>query len=220
MSLKNEGLAANSGYYSHLQMPVIEACKPGFKTVLEIGCAGGETLAYLKTQGAEKLFGIELREDVAAIARARSEIDEVYVADFTVQDLPFEEGTFDLIIVSFVLEHIIDPWSAVKKIAKYLKPGGQLVGSLPNVRHASVVLPLLFTGEFRYREEGIMDWTHAKFFSSKTILDLLNLPIFTDVKLKPWVNGRKYLWVDRATLGLLRNFLCFAYVFSAIKNKP
>jgi len=54
-----------------------------------------------------------------------------------------------------------------------LKPGGLLIASLPNVRHWSVLLPLLFCGEWRYQPQGIMDRSHLRFFTKKSAVRML-----------------------------------------------
>src|SRR5437868_5454693 len=104
------------------------------KHVLEIGCASGQTLAYLKERGAELTVGVEYSPDVAERARNRG-VDHVIVGDVETLDLNFEENTFDVILAGHVLEHLVDPWSVLRKLWKLLKPQGRLIGALPNVRH-------------------------------------------------------------------------------------
>lgn len=219
--MENTKFGGADGYFNHVQMPVIRKCRPGFRRVLEIGCGAGAGLAYLKGRGAEFVTGLELSASAAEEARKRPEIDRVVVADIASGevDAVLEEGAFDLIIASFVLEHVIDPWAVVRKMKSLLVPGGQLVGALPNVRHVSVSVPLLFSGKWKYVDEGIMDWTHAKFFSKETIRDLLASSGFRVDSIDPWVAApSRSSALDRLTLGLFSDLLCFAYTFSATKS--
>ena len=72
-----------------------------------------------------------------------------------------------------VLEHLLEPAKVLMNIKQYLKNTAKLLISIPNIMHISVLIPLL-KGEFQYRESGILDETHVKFFTLKSIAELLN----------------------------------------------
>jgi DNA repair exonuclease SbcCD ATPase subunit len=72
-----------------------------------------------------------------------------------------------------VLEHLRDPLAALRRLRRFLKSEGYFVVSLPNVAHASVRLALL-QGHFQYRELGLMDRTHLRFFTHDTITQLFD----------------------------------------------
>jgi SAM-dependent methyltransferase len=198
-------------------MPLLELIKSEPKKVLEIGCATGQTLQYVKSIGAELAVGVEIFPDVAEVANSHAEVDRIIVGNIEELELDYPEDYFDLIIAGFVIEHVADPWSVMKKIHCYLRPGGQLVGSLPNVRHFSVLTPLIFQGKWEYQDEGIMDWTHLRFFTKSTILDLLTSTGFQSTQICCEINARRYRFLNFLTLNLLRDFLGYAYNFSAIK---
>ena len=87
----------------------------------------------------------------------------------------FENKKFDLILCLDVLEHLIDPWSVIKKlIYENLREGGTLIACIPNVRYYNVLLPLLLKKEWKYQETGVLDRTHLRFFTKKTILELIS----------------------------------------------
>jgi SAM-dependent methyltransferase len=93
------------------------------------------------------------------------------VDDTTLWDLVDDES-FDVITFGDVLEHLQDPL-AVLRVAKHkLKQSGFIVTSLPNVAHGDVRLSLLH-GSFPYRETGLLDRTHIRFFTLQTIRELL-----------------------------------------------
>src|SRR6185436_7844996 len=87
--------------------------------------------------------------------------------------LPLAPASLDCIVCADVLEHLRDPERALRLLLRYLAPDGLLVASIPNVRHASVLLPLLVEGRFRYQDEGILDRTHLRFFTLHEIVELL-----------------------------------------------
>lgn len=185
--------------------------------VLEVGCGGGATLAWLKASGrAGWVVGIELFADAAAVARTR--LDELHEGDVDQHIDRLAPGSFDLILCLDVLEHLVDPWSTLKRLQSLLRPGGQLIASLPNVRHHSVILPLLLSGKWRYETAGIMDRTHLRFFSRATAIDLLQqagLQLHAERSTYAWGSWDK--WKDLLSFGLLRNFLSFQYLLSARK---
>jgi 2-polyprenyl-3-methyl-5-hydroxy-6-metoxy-1,4-benzoquinol methylase len=198
-----------------LRLPLLRLIEGRPKRILEIGCGHGQALLFLKHQhSAEFVAGVELVPEVAAIARRNSQIDTVLTGDVEQVQLDFPEGYFDLIIASHVLEHVKDPWSVTRRLGTLLSPEGQLIGSLPNVRNARVSLPLVFFGKWQYTQEGILDWTHTKFFTSSTIRDLLQASGFTAQKIEPEFLA-KAAALNRMTFGILKHLLCFTYNFSA-----
>jgi hypothetical protein len=95
-----------------------------------------------------------------------------------------------------------------------MSPSGQLIGSLPNVRNIKVVFPLVCLGRWDYRDQGILDWTHTKFFTKRTIGQLFTSCGFRIEVITPEY-GPLCRKINLATLGVASNFLAFAYNFSA-----
>ncbi|HEY0967245.1 MAG TPA: class I SAM-dependent methyltransferase [Opitutaceae bacterium] len=187
--------------------------------ILEIGCATGQTLAYYKSRGAKFTAGVELVPEVALLAKARPEVDEVIIGNIEALELPYALGSFDLLIVSHVLEHVTDPWKVLARLVPLLRPGGQLIGSLPNVRCLSVTVPLLFRGRWDYREEGILDWTHYRFFTRHSIHALLKGADLDVEQIEGEVHPRgKLALINRLSFGLMTDLCAYTYNFSA--NRP
>jgi 2-polyprenyl-3-methyl-5-hydroxy-6-metoxy-1,4-benzoquinol methylase len=76
------------------------------------------------------------------------------------------------VIFADVLEHMTDPWSALKDWTDRLATGGSVVMSIPNVGHHSALSPLV-AGHWHYEDAGIMDRTHLRFFTRETVLELV-----------------------------------------------
>ena len=72
-----------------------------------------------------------------------------------------------------VLEHLMTPEKLLNRLRKYLKPDGHIIVSMPNVKHYSVMLPLLQRDEFSYSDAGILDRTHVKMYTGVEIQKLL-----------------------------------------------
>jgi SAM-dependent methyltransferase len=152
------------GYYAFVRREIRPLLPPRADRVLEIGCGQGGTLAWLKSSGiARRTTGIEI--DAAAAVLARQRVDSVIEgdADPALDALP--AGAFDLVLCLDVLEHLVDPWRTMARVTRVLRPGGAVILSVPNVRHYSVTLPLLWSGRWQYEEAGILDRTHLRFFT-------------------------------------------------------
>jgi len=218
--LRNTRVQAEDPYYGQLQLSLLRLVEGAPKRVLEIGCGHGQNLAFLKRErSAEFVAGVELVPEVAAIARRKNELDLVLTGDIEQIPLHFPVEGFDLVIVSHVLEHVKDPWSVTRQLGSLLTSGGQLIGSIPNARNAKVSLPLVLFGKLEYVQEGILDWTHTKFFTKSTIQALLTSTGFTVQKIEPEFSRPAALF-NAMTFGIFRNLLCFAYNFSARPAVP
>lgn len=207
---------ADSVYYGITRNNLLELVTGTPKRVLEIGCGDGATLAALKQRGAGYVCGLEINPKVAETTRARPEIDEVIVGDVEAALSGFESGSFDVVIASHVLEHLVDPWKAVREFHRILTRDGQIVGAIPNIRHASVLLSLM-KGRWQYEESGILDWTHLRFFTKISIAQLLSQGGF-EATLSPDIAGGKSLLLSRLSFGILNDFAAYAYNFKGTKS--
>lgn len=158
-----------SGYY-HFTRPELVALVPeGAKRVLDVGCAAGMMGAALKERGSVEVIGVEINPAVAHEAANR--LDKVIVGDVEEVTLPYPEGYFDAIVLGDVLEHLRDPWALLKRLRPYLVENGRLVASIPNVANISVLRDLV-RGKWQYRDAGILDRTHLRFFTLDSIREM------------------------------------------------
>jgi 2-polyprenyl-3-methyl-5-hydroxy-6-metoxy-1,4-benzoquinol methylase len=133
---------------------------------LEVGCGGGNTAAYAMAEGkCGWCCGVELCSGPAAEAAIK--LQQVIVGDIEKLTLDLPTASFDILILSEVLEHLSDPASVLKKLRGLMKPGAIVMAGSPNVCHASVVRMLL-KGDWDYQREGIMDATHLRWFSPRS----------------------------------------------------
>jgi SAM-dependent methyltransferase len=149
---------------------VVELVEPGSR-VLEFGCASGYMSQVLRERLSASVVGVEL--DAEAARLAATHCDRVLVGDAEELDLEAELGVerFDAVLFADVLEHLRDPAALLRRVRPFVAEGGVVVASIPNVAHASVRLALL-AGSFRYREEGLLDQGHLRFFTREGIQDL------------------------------------------------
>jgi SAM-dependent methyltransferase len=155
-------------YYEQTRPEVAALVPPECRRVLEVGCAAGGLGHLLRSRG-HQVTGIELVPEVAE--RARRRLDQVVTADVEADGLPFAPGSFDAVVFADVLEHLVDPWRVLREAAALLADGGVVVASIPNLQNLDVLRRLL-RGRWEYRERGITDVGHLRFFTLHTIRGL------------------------------------------------
>ena len=141
-------------------------------TVLDVGCAVGELGRFLTGVKGCTVDGIESNPLSADIAMPHYR--RMFILDLEAADLQKELGCteYDWIVCADVLEHLRDPGKVVRQFAGLLQTGGRLIVSIPNIAYLGVFLELL-RGDFSYREEGLLDRTHLRFFTKHSFLAFL-----------------------------------------------
>jgi trans-aconitate methyltransferase len=123
--------------------------------------------------GVERLIGIEI--DPVYAAMAREHYSEVLVGDADLLELGHLEGSdLDCIIYCDVLEHFRDPWAVLTRHMKFLRPGGYVAASIPNIRYYKAVQDLVFRDKWEYTDAGILDRGHLRFFTLRSIYNLFD----------------------------------------------
>lgn len=163
-------------YYNAPRREMLAFVPNNVHRVLEIGCGEGRFGAELKRVRMEvgvalEVTGVELDGERAKVAEAN--LDRVIVADVERDELGLPEASFDCIVCNDVLEHLISPSRALANLRRLLVPGGYLVASIPNVRYWGVLKGLLVEGDWRYADEGVLDVTHLRFFTRRSIARML-----------------------------------------------
>ena len=155
--------------YQDSERPEAAAAIPdGVHRLLDVGCWKGAFGAGLKRLRPDiEVWGIEPNAEVAEVAKTR--LDRVVVGEFP----PAEPlGTFDCVTFLDVLEHFQQPWDVLTDTRDLIAEGGSVVAAIPNVRHYTVVTDLLRRGRWTYRDDGILDRTHLRFFTRASMIEL------------------------------------------------
>jgi 2-polyprenyl-3-methyl-5-hydroxy-6-metoxy-1,4-benzoquinol methylase len=150
--------------------------------VLEIGCAAGDTGAALKSaRPGIQITGIELDPELAR--RAGMRLDRVVVGDAQkmLEQLEREGMRFDLVLCGDLLEHLVDPWAALRSARRLCRDGWALV-SIPNIAHVSTIASLALRSYWPYRDRGIHDRTHLRFFGRNNLPELFAASGFEEVR--------------------------------------
>jgi 2-polyprenyl-3-methyl-5-hydroxy-6-metoxy-1,4-benzoquinol methylase len=210
--------AKDRAYYAHARTDITAMVQGRDLKVLDVGCGQGATLLELKRSGqAAVVVGVEINPEAAR--EAGYLLDWVIVGDIENLDLNYPNGYFDLIILSDVLEHLVDPWSTLKKLKKYLAHEGRVIASLPNLREFGTIRRLLFQGDFKYSQAGIMDKTHLRFFCKKNMVELFQDGFeITEIKTVPELLRGEVALFNRLTFRIFEEFLVIQYIIEA-RNK-
>lgn len=165
-------------YFSGARLDFVRRLpKDASSAILEVGCGTGATGAAALASGrAQRYVGVELFETAAA--SARTVLTEVITGDVERLEFDFGPTEFDALILSEVLEHLIEPQRVVKKLVRFLRPGGMVLASSPNIAHWRVVRELI-EGRFNLADQGVFDRTHMRWFTPTTFA-----AIFQDAGLK------------------------------------
>ncbi len=216
------------GYYCSPRSELAAHIPPNTKRVLDIGCGAGAFGHSLKQRGVDEVIGIEI--DERACALAEEVLDGVFVGDIERMELPFESAYFDCITLGDVLEHLIEPAAALRRLAPFLAPEGVVVASIPNARFCQV-LRMLAEGRWKYEDAGILDRTHLRFFTAVEMQLLFRGAGYELLKMQPLSmlqteslprNDDGGFTLGRLTVGPLddaeyQDFLVFQYLVVAKK---
>jgi 2-polyprenyl-3-methyl-5-hydroxy-6-metoxy-1,4-benzoquinol methylase len=186
-----------------LQREVLRHTKPGDR-IFEGGISSG----YLSRKFVEEGRHVDGAEiDPLAAEQARKICDRVWVGDLQTFDVAEMDLNYDVLLFGDTLEHLPDPMAVLQRLRTKLSPTGVLVVSLPNVANWSVRLRLLL-GNFNYRDRGILDRTHLRFFTKRTAVKLLEdagfavvrqqaavpVPLLTSARLSRFAYAVGNLW--------------------------
>lgn len=206
-------------YYSALRQEILDAVPLAARRLLDIGCGAGTLGRALKARQPCNVIGIEI---VAAVAKLASEhLDAVLVGDAMARLPELPDAAFDTIVMADIVEHVADTDALLALALRKLAGNGHLVVSVPNVRHWSLLRELL-AGDWQYRDWGILDRTHLRFFTRTSMTRHLHAAgLVVERTLATTYGGSNPIAALRAILapdgidrnGLLADLDRFQYVF-------
>lgn len=161
-------MSTSSPYYRGSRAEVAKFLPEQYVKVLEVGCGEGGFHNNL-LQDSEH-WGIEPVHAACCIARGK--LHRVIEASYLEAFGQLPDKYFDLVICNDVIEHMVDHDEFFRTIKQKVKERACLVGSIPNVRYIGNLAKLLFKRDWRYEGEGVLDRTHLRFFTQKSLIRL------------------------------------------------
>lgn len=184
--------------------------------ILDVGCGTGILGAYFKKNQMCKVVGIEINQKAYEVAKEN--LDGVLKGNVETLDLSFEENYFDVIIMGDVLEHLVNPVSTLLKLQPCLKEKGKIFITVPNVRNWKVVSKLLLYDSWEYADWGILDFTHMRFFTKKSVISLLRKNNISVIKAERIIQkpSKSHL-INSMTFGMFEGLLA-SHIFITIQK--
>ena len=195
-------------YFKNQRKELASYINPNACRVLEIGCGVGNFKSNFKYK--IEYWGIEPNKNAAKIAgkNAYKIFSDSY--ENVYQSLP--NSYFDLIICNDVIEHMVDFDFFFKTIKSKMVKGGFIIGSVPNVRFYQNLIKLIFFRDWKYEDEGILDKTHLKFFTRKSLISIFRNHDFKIID----INGINSISIkDSITKYPLKVTICFFLGFDS-----
>lgn len=175
--------------YESARPEVLAVVPSEARNVLEFGCSTGALGASLKARQPARVLGVEIDPDYADLATDRLDrVVRASVEDFLDGPVP-PEAPFDCLVVADVLEHLVDPWTALRRAVEHLQPGASVVLSIPNVLYWPELLRIARTRRWPRDSAGIFDRTHLRWFTELDAVELLESAGLTVVKSAPITYG-------------------------------
>ncbi len=208
---------------SHGRISTLMAARPASR-ILDLGCSSGLLAEQLRRLG-HQVVGVDVHEFPEVTERT----DAFYQADLN-QGIPSEVGSgFDVVVAADVIEHLVQPADLLADIRAVLSPDGFAIVCVPNVGHW---YPRVRTalGVFDYDQRGILDRTHLRFFTRRTIrklversgfrirrLEAVGLP-FDVLGLDGGV-GRAVQFADQLLVGLWPTLFGYQFILEIVPTR-
>jgi len=210
----------NTAYYTHNREEVMALVKKQPSRLLDVGCGEGRFATALHQRYGTEAWGIEMDERAAAVAS--KSLHKVLHGTFEAVSSQLPTAYFDAVFFNDVLEHMVDPWQTLRAVQPFLTPGARIYASIPNFLFAENILLLLKTKDWIYTDSGLLDRTHMRFFTRKSIVQMFKdcgYDVQDCVPLNA-INSFKWRALTALTLGYTRDFLPMQYGIVAQVCKP
>jgi SAM-dependent methyltransferase len=199
------------GYFTFARQDLLGMLpQGGGLRILEIGAGDGSTLRAAKALGiASYVAGADLTPPAAGTP----ELDLFLQGNVETLDFGLPEESFDVVLCADVLEHLVDPWRMVSRLAALLRPGGVLLSSIPNARNHRMLRRIALGGDFGYEDAGLLDRSHLRFFCRRNIRELFEGAGLVVEAMEENMGGYglRHRALDALTFGRLHDFFVFQY---------
>lgn len=168
----NQGYAPNFRRWMKRQLAGLPAGAP----ILEVGCGDGSFTQDL-AQYSSNVTAIDI--SAAQIEENARRLPKIAFRQHDVAErFPFEDGSFDVIWCSEVLEHLFDPHFALREMHRVMRPGGRLLVTVPYHGTFKNVLIALF----KWDEHFVPSNPHIRFYTIETLSKMASDAGFTELR--------------------------------------
>ncbi len=206
-------------YYGYSRSELLEFVPPDSKKILDIGCGEGLFIKAIKEITKVETWGLELMPEIAE--KAKLNVDKLLIG--RVEDLQnsIPDSYFDCIFFNDVLEHLLEPTDVLKMVKSKLSKEGIIIASIPNVRYLPNLYELIIKRDWEYKESGILDSTHLRFFtqiSMKRMFENAGYKLIRQQGINSFLNPIKFYLFNLLTFKIFSDskymqFVCIAKPF-------
>jgi len=208
-------------YYTSSRQDMISFIPKTTKTLVDVGCGEGYFAKAFKDIANAQVHGVEMNPISAA--KASKILDKVYIGDIDSQLANLPDNFYDAITCNDVLEHLFDPYQTLKNLTAKLTSEGVIIASIPNFRFFRNLIDILYKKDWEYKSSGILDFTHLRFFTQKSIIRMFEEAGYEIIKcqgitksksLRPYI----YNFLTLGAFGKDSFFLHFAVVAKKLRD--
>lgn len=205
------------GYYDNSRKDMMDYIPDGVKKTLEFGCGTGGFSYELKKKYGAQTWAVEINPEAAK--QASRVLDRVINKDAMDSLIDMPDDYFDCVLFFDILEHLVNPYELLTGIKPKLSSRGVIICSIPNIRYYRVFKSYIIRGEWNYKDHGVLDKTHLRFFTKKSIEQMFRILKYDIERLEGIhpTSSRTYKLIN----ALLFNSLCdVRYKHYSVVAKP
>jgi len=204
--------------YDPTRQEMLEFIPTKSTKLLDVGCGTGAFLnAYKKINPVSEVWGIEISPEASSIAK--NNLDVVLCGDVNDMFDKLPDKKFDVIIFNDILEHLYDPFQLLKEVQRKLSTRGVVISSIPNFRFILNLKEIIIAKDWKYTKAGILDFTHIRFFTTKSIIRLFEDAGYSIARIQG-INPIKSLKFNIFNLVTFGFFQDTKYIQIAVVTKP
>ncbi|NCO05254.1 MAG: class I SAM-dependent methyltransferase [Candidatus Magasanikbacteria bacterium] len=201
-------------YYTQSRQEMLKYIPKTTATVLELGCGAGAFCVLIKDKTNAEIWGIDRHKP--SLEEAQKFLHKTIHGDVVESIATLPNNYFDCIVCNDILEHLEDPYTVIRTLKNKLTNKGRIVCSLPNVRYLPNIFNFMVKKQWKYEDEGVLDSTHLRFFTQKSIADMFEqhgYSVHTLEGINP-LNSWKFTLINILTFGFLSDttYIQFACV--------
>lgn len=196
-------------YYQQNRSEILKLIDTLPRHVLDIGCGKGGVASMLRQNFNEvSIVGFDKYKDDTF--NYNDIFKSFYNFDLSNEWPDIDYSIFDYVLILDVLEHLVDPGEVLAKLARILTKGARVIISLPNFHAYSNLYEIIKSGRFPYKESGILDRTHLRFYGKEDARDLIRAHFDINTLMHHYLPPRSQL---NKTIGLI-----FGEQYAAYQN--
>lgn len=171
--------------HDHHNPDLLALIRLSTKTLVDVGCGGGGLIREFKKLKPEAhCVGIDIDSDYVELAKRYCDVSLAVNVDTAEKSFWESMRDRECWVFGDTLEHFKDPWNVLRQVREVIPEHGYVVVCLPNAQHWSL-LAKLSIGDFRYQDSGLLDRTHLRWFTRKTMIEMFDQTGFTIEAGKP-----------------------------------